>query len=145
MIRNLIGITVLCIGMVVHSQAYEGKGDIKINVGISAFGYGSGLSGSVDFGILDWLSVGGGTDLYFSNPEKYKDENFYVYGRANFHVGELIGMSPEWDLYPGVNLGLVGDEFGLGAHVGARYFFNDIWGLFAELGNHGTLGVSLNL
>jgi len=48
------------------------------------------------------------------------------------------------DIYPGINLGAVGRDFGIGAHIGARYFFTDKVGAFAEIGNNGSLGVSFN-
>ncbi len=143
--KLLVVIIALTSLLMVEAQAFEGKGDVKINAGFNAFGYGSGIAGSVDFGLMDWMSIGAGTTLYFSNREKYKDEHFFFYGRLNFHLGEVLNLPPSWDVYPGINLGLLGDSFGLGAHVGARYFFNDTWGIFAEVGNHGTLGVSLNL
>jgi hypothetical protein len=42
-----------------------------------------------------------------------------------------------WDFY---NSGL-----GLGAHLGARYMFTSKIGIYAEIGNHGTLGAVFNL
>ncbi len=127
------------------AQAYEGKGDVKINAGLNFYGYGTGINGAVDFGLNDWFSIGGGTSLYFSNPEKYNGENFFVYGRACFHLQDAFGLPEQWDVYPGINLGILGNEFGFGAHIGARYFFNDTWGMYAEIGNHGSIGVTLNL
>lgn len=128
---------------VVSAQAYEGKGDMKINAGLNAYGYGAGVSGSIDFGILEWLSVGGGTKLYFTDNKK--DESFFVFGRANFHLGQYLNMPSKWDVYPGLNLGLLGDTFGWNAYLGARYFFNETWGIYTELGSNGSLGVSINL
>lgn len=129
-----------------NAQAFEGNGDVKINAGLNLFGYGSGISGSVDFGLNDWLSVGAGSDVYFSNPHKYEDSNFYLYGRLNFHLGEALSMPSQWDLYPGINLGILGNNtFGFNAHLGARYFFSEKLGMYMEIGNHGTLGISFNL
>jgi hypothetical protein len=47
------------------------------------------------------------------------------------------------DIYPGVDVGVLGKDFGIGAHIGARYFFTNRIGVFAEVGNNGSLGVSL--
>lgn len=144
--KKLIFILILGISLPLSAQAYEGQGDVKINAGISAFGNGSGLTGTIDLGLLDWLSIGGGVEIYFSNPAKYKDDTSYIFGRANFHLGSLLNMPDEWDLYPGVNLGILGSYgFILNAHVGARYFFSNRIGVFAEIGNHGAIGVSFNL
>jgi hypothetical protein len=49
------------------------------------------------------------------------------------------------DIYPGVDVGVLGKDFGIGAHIGARYFFTERIGVFAEVGNNGSLGVSFNL
>ena len=34
--------------------------------------------------------------------------------------------------------------FGLGAHLGVRYFFNNNVGAFIEAGNNGSIGLSFN-
>ena len=54
-------------------------------------------------------------------------------------------MESKWDIYPGLDLGVIGNTFGLGAHIGARYFFNDKFGAFVEIGNNGSIGLSINL
>ncbi len=57
------------------AQAWNGKGDQKIQIGLSAWGYGSGLSGTYDYGITDAISLGGGAHFYFNN----KKENGFSY------------------------------------------------------------------
>ncbi|MDG4650667.1 hypothetical protein P6F25_00020 [Chryseobacterium arthrosphaerae] len=58
---------------------------------------------------------------------------------------DALNLPSKWDIYPGVDLGVLGKDFGIGAHIGARYFFTEKIGVFAEVGNNGSLGVSFNL
>jgi hypothetical protein len=50
--------------------------------------------------------------------------------RFNANIGNVIKLDKNFDLYPGLSLGLKN----LGGHVGARYFFTDGFGLFTEIG-----------
>lgn len=124
-----------------HAQSFRGIGDQKVQLGINAFGYGTGITATYDYGVMDWLSIGGGTDFYWSAD----DDNFFIYGRANFHLNDLLDLPHTMDLYPGINIGGRNDGFGIGAHIGYRYFFDDKFGAFAELGSHGSIGVIINL
>ena len=58
---------------------------------------------------------------------------------------DILDMPEKWDVYPGADVGVIGNTFGLGVHLGARYFINDKFGIFIEAGNNGSLGVSINL
>lgn len=130
----------------VNAQAYTGKGDQKLNFGLNAWGYGTGLTGTYDYGINDLLSVGAGLNVFFANYKNdNKDNNLFAFARANFHLNKALDLPEKLDLYPGVNIGVVGKEFGFGAHLGARYFLTPKIGVFAEVGNNGSLGVSINL
>lgn len=77
---------------------------------------------------MDWLVVGGKVDYYFDN---------------------LMGLPAEWDVYGGANIGYVSllnnnlasvNALFLGLEVGARYFWNEKWGVNLELGG-GAIGV----
>lgn len=123
------------------AQAWNGQGDQKVQVGMSAWGYGTGLSGTYEYGISDAISLGAGANFYFS---KNQSEGFFLFGKGSYHLQDVLNLPDEWDIYPGLNIGLLGNTFGLGAHVGARYFFSPKLGAFVELGNNGALGVSIN-
>lgn len=130
----------------VHAQAWTGKGDQKINAGLSVWGYGTGITGTYDYGLNNLISVGGGLNAYFDNYKDNDNNNrVFVFGRLNFHLKDALQLPEKLDLYPGIDIGVVGSDFGLGAHIGARYFFTDKIGVFAEVGNNGSLGVSINL
>lgn len=137
--------TVFSIGTY-NAQAYNGNGDKKLQLGINAFGKGTGITGSFDYGLVDWFSVGGGADFYWGDNVHNGDEsNFFLYGRGNFHLGNIIGLPSNMDLYPSVKVGFLNTGFWLGASLGYRYFFNDNIGAYVEVGNFGSLGVIINL
>lgn len=133
-------------GTAAQAQAWTGKGDQKINAGFSVWGYGTGIAGTYDYGLNRLISVGAGLNVYFDNYRNNDDDNrAFVFGRLNFHLKDALELPEKLDIYPGVDLGVVGRDFGIGAHIGARYFFTERIGVFAEVGNNGSLGVSINL
>lgn len=134
------------LGTAVNAQAWTGKGDQKIQLGFSAWGYGTGITGTYDYGLNKLVSVGAGLNGYFSGYKNNDNDNrVFIFGRVNFHLKEALQLPEKLDIYPGVDLGVLGKDFGIGAHIGARYFFTEKIGVFAEVGNNGSLGVSLNL
>jgi len=137
--KTIILLVLFCTISTSFSQAFEGIGDRKLQGGLNVYGYGSGLVGTFDYGITKFISLGAGAEFYFNNND---NDNFFIFGRGNFHLGELLNLPREMDLYPGINLGVHGDSFGLGAHLGYRYFFTDNLGAFVEIGSHGSLGIS---
>jgi hypothetical protein len=133
-------------GVTAKAQAWTGSGDQKINAGLSAWGYGTGITGTYDYGLNKLISVGAGLNVYFSDYKDHdKDNRFFAFGRVNFHLKETLQLPEKLDIYPGVDVGVLGKDFGIGAHIGARYFFSDRIGVFAEVGNNGSLGISINL
>lgn len=133
-------------GTFANAQAWTGKGDQKINAGLSAWGYGTGITGTYDYGLNKLISVGAGLNIYFDNYKNNDDKNrAFVFGRINVHLKDALQLPEKLDIYPGADVGVVGNSFGLGAHIGARYFFTERIGVFAEVGNNGSLGVSINL
>ena len=101
---------VVALSQTSFAQAWNGSGDQKVQVGLSGWGNGTGITGTYDY-----------------------------------HLQDPLGLPEKWDIYPGVDVGVLGNTFGLGVHLGARYFFNDKFGVFLEAGNNGSLGVSINL
>lgn len=139
-------LTLVLMGGIAQAQAWTGKGDQKINLGLSAWGYGTGVTGTYDYGLNKLVSVGAGLNAYFEGYKDNNDDNrVFIFGRLNFHLQEALDLPSQWDIYPGVDIGVIGREFGIGAHIGARYFFTEKFGVFAEIGNNGSLGVSFNL
>jgi len=130
-------------GFINAQQAFKGKGDSKVNIGANLQDGGSGIQGSIDFGLGENFSYGFvanyllGVDkfsgVYGSNT--YTDlepefiDRFDAKFRVNANLSSVIGVQ-QLDIYPGLSLGL----HNFGGHVGGRYFFTDGFGLFTELG-----------
>ncbi|MBV7440132.1 hypothetical protein KRX57_01735 [Weeksellaceae bacterium TAE3-ERU29] len=123
------------------AQAFKGYGDKKVQVGFIPYGYGNGLGGALDYGLTNVFSAGAGAEFYFGEGSN----NFYLFGRGDLHLTELLSMPSQMDLYPGIDLGLAGGKIGLGGHLGFRYFFTNNIGAYIEFGSRGSLGVSINL
>lgn len=143
--KKLVLMLMLFMGAAVSAQAYTGKGDQKVNLGLNAWGYGTGITATYDYGLNQLISIGAGGNAYFDNyRDNNKDNRVFIFGRVNFHLREALELPEQLDIYPGVDLGVLGRDFGIGAHIGARYFFTEKFGVFAEVGNNGSLGVSFN-
>jgi len=141
--KLFLGAAMFFLAQVCSAQAWNGSGDQKVQVGLSAWGNGTGITGTYDYGLSDLVSVGAGANFYFSNNNK-KDKDFFLFGRINFHLQDALGLPDKWDIYPGADIGVLGNTFGLGVHLGARYYFTDKIGAFVEAGNNGSIGVSLS-
>jgi hypothetical protein len=73
-----------------------------------------------------------------------------VHLKANYYFDNLFGISDAaWDVYGGAGAGYAfyngddngkGDDLDLGLHAGARWFWNDKWGVYAEFGSGSTTG-----
>ena len=139
---TLLLLTVL--GIAQAQVAFKGKGDTKINIGANLQNGGSGIQGSIDFGLAENFSYGFVTTYLlgvneFSGPynnvtyvnEKpdFKDR-FDAKFRINANLGTVLNIDEKLDIYPGLNVGLKN----FGGHLGGRYFFTEGFGVFTELG-----------
>lgn len=118
-----------------NAQAFKGKGDTKFQVGMNLQNGGTGITSSVDFGLGQNMSFGFlATYLLDAKGENGFDARFKdrmdAKVRFNANIGDVIGLSPKLDVYPGLDLG----TRNFGAHLGFRYFFTDGFGLYAEAG-----------
>jgi hypothetical protein len=115
-----------------HSQAFSGKGDNKFQVGANLQDNGSGLNLSYDHGLGENISIGiSGTYLLSVNEALDADfgERVDLKARFNANLGNVLKIDRNFDLYPGLSLGL----HNFGGHLGARYFFTNGFGLYTEL------------
>ncbi|WP_435136285.1 DUF6646 family protein [Formosa sp. A9] len=130
--KQLLCIACLCFVAFAHAQAFKGKGDQKFQIGPSFQDGGTGITGSYDFGAGENISFGV-TSTYVLGLADHIDadfgDRFDVKARFNANLCSVIGIS-EFDLYPGLSFSLKN----FGAHVGARYFFSEGFGVFAEAG-----------
>ena len=140
--KYIITLCILMGTLSVNSQSFDGKGDRMINLGYEAYGYGEGIKATFDYGLSDLFSIGAGASAYFNDGEN----DYFIYARSNIHLGIVFDLPCKLDIYPGVELGYLSSEkIGISGYVGFRYLFTKKFGLFAEVGNNGAIGLSFNV
>lgn len=130
--KKIITVALLLSFGLINAQAFKGKGDTKFNVGATLQNGGTGIEASTDWGLGENISVGvlasyllGGNNI----EQVSSDYRFDAKLRFNANLGNVLNVSPKFDVYPGLNLGLKN----FGGHLGARYFFTDGFGVFSEV------------
>lgn len=124
------------ISSLANAQAFKGKDDSKAQVGANIQNGGTGIFVSYDYGIGENMSIGatsnfllGASNGFSASDLSFKDR-FDLKARFNANIGNVLNFDKKLDVYPGLNLGLKN----FGAHLGARYFFTEGFGLFTEFG-----------
>lgn len=129
--KKIFTIVLLGAFCMVNAQAFKGKGDTKLNIGMTIQNGGTGVLAAADFGLGENFSIGilGSYLLGGSNIQDVSsDYRFDAKARFNANLGNVFKLDPKFDIYPGLNLGLKN----FGGHLGARYFFSDGFGIFTE-------------
>lgn len=147
-----------------QSPLYKGTSQLNIGVGLSNSGVP--VYFGFDHSVLRDLTLG--AELSYRGYRENWQNNYYnhniigISGNANYHFNSLFGISPRWDLYAGPNVGFyiwtspdgyIGDRnsgLGIGAQVGARYYFTNSLGINLEFGggnafSGGKFGLSFRL
>ncbi|WP_298497441.1 DUF6646 family protein [uncultured Algibacter sp.] len=138
--KNFILLLTMLSVSLVSAQAFKGKDDNKFQVGVNLQENGSGINLSYDYGIGENISIGLSTTYLLGVDEALKDNQindlnadfdnrFDLRARFNANLGNVINIDENFDLYPGLSLGLKN----FGGHLGARYFFTDGFGIYTEL------------
>jgi len=97
-----------------------------------------GASYEFPFGQNFSIAPSAGTDFNF--------DYLSLGAKGNFYFDNLFKLPAAWDVYGGANIGFaVGinneaeSDLNMGLHAGARWFWNDQWGVYVELGSGSTL------
>lgn len=129
--KKIFTIVLLGAFCMVNAQAFKGKGDTKLNIGMTFQDGGTGILASTDYGLGENFSIGVLASYLLSGSqiqEVSSDYRFDAKLRFNANLGNVFKLDPKFDVYPGLNLGLKT----FGGHLGARYFFTDGFGVFTE-------------
>jgi hypothetical protein len=131
--KKILLVAILFTG-VTNAQVFTGKGDLKLHIGANIQDHGTGVTGSLDYGLGTNMSVGfssiyllGVEDIAGDKPNV--DERFDLRMRFNANIADVFGIEDKFDVYPGLNVGLKN----FGAHMGARYYFTDGFGVYSEV------------
>ncbi len=79
---------------------------------------------------LDWITLGVRANYYFDNLFDITAEAWDVYG----------GVGAGYSIYNGN--GNNSSDLDFGGHIGGRWFWNDKWGVFLEIGGGSTQGAT---
>lgn len=129
--KNIILILALLSATMVNAQAFSGKGDKKLQVGANFQNNATGLNISFDYGLGENISIGLSSTYALgvdSNIDADFIDRYDLKARFNANIGNVLKIDENFDLYPGLNIGLKN----FGGHVGARYFFTTGFGVFTE-------------
>ena len=134
--KSIVTLILLVASTTIFAQAYSGKGDTKFQIGANFQSEGIGITSTLDFGLGENISFGF-KGIYLLDVEDYSETLFEeaefgdrvdLRARFNIHLGNVINVDENLDVYPGLDLGLSN----FGGHLGVRYFFTDGFGLFTE-------------
>lgn len=130
--KKVILLVVMCSTLLSYGQAFNGKGDQKISIGANLQENASGISLSYDHGLGENISIGVITAYALNTNVSNASfiDRYDVKVRFNANIGGVLNIDDNFDVYPGLSLGLKN----FGAHLGARYFFSSGFGVFSELG-----------
>jgi hypothetical protein len=132
--KKLITVLLVLSASFANAQAFKGKGDVKLQVGATMQEYATGIVTTADFGLGENISVGASIGYLLNTTDAVGtpkfDDRFDAKLRFNANIGNVLKISEKFDVYPGLDLGLRN----FGAHLGARYFFTDGFGVYTEAG-----------
>ncbi len=129
--KKIILIVVLLAFSLGNSQAFEGKGDQKFQIGANFQDEATGINVSFDYGLGENISVGVSSSYALGIDDRLDadfGDRFDLKARFNANLGNVVNIDDNFDFYPGLSLSLKN----FGGHVGARYFFSDGFGLYTE-------------
>ena len=131
--KKIIILLVLFTSGITTAQVFSGKGDKKFQVGANLQENGTGIIATYDIGLGKNMSFGFvtsyllGVEEVFGNKPDFENR-FDIKARFSANIADIFNIEEKMDIYPGLNVGL--NNFG--AHLGARYFFTDGFGLYTE-------------
>jgi hypothetical protein len=124
--------TLLFLGAItLNAQNFEGKGDMKLQIGSSLQNDATSFVMSYDYGLGQNISIGlvGGYALGINEAiDADFSDRVNLRARFNANIGNVLNISDNFDVYPGIGLSLKN----FGGHLGFRYFFSDGFGIYTE-------------
>lgn len=117
-------------------ESFTGRDDMRAYVGLNVQDNGTGISFGADYGMGESISVGVQAGYLLSSKLAYGYTTKAKFGdrvdlkaRFNTHLGRVLNLPSQIDIYPGLDLSLKN----FGAHLGARYFFQKGVGVYSEI------------
>jgi hypothetical protein len=150
----------------VNAQYALKTGGRQLNAGFGSSNRGIPIYVGMDWGVQKDISIGG--EFSFRNYNEnflttnYRHTVIGLMANGNYHFNGITDIPEEYDLYAGLGVGFflvsassgytgdVGSGVGIGAQVGARYYFNSKLALNIEFNSNtvlsgGKIGVTYKL
>ncbi|MDO4764133.1 MAG: hypothetical protein Q4A00_07105 [Flavobacteriaceae bacterium] len=130
----IAGLLLSATTMLSAQESFTGRDDIRGYVGLNIQDGGTGIAFGGDYGFGESISFGAQAGYLISSKligdtkAKFGDR-IDIKARFNTHLGRVMNLSPQIDIYPGLDLSLKN----FGAHIGARYFFQKGLGVYSEI------------
>ncbi len=150
----LVAIIMISLSTFAQEQMPLEVGARQLNFGILGSQSGFPIYVGMDFSIRESITLGGEVRPAFWGSTSFLGLVF----NADYHFNKLMSIPSTYDLYGGLNLGWdlwFGKNSGssgiyLGAHIGGRYYWNEVWGVNVEIGggnnySGGKLGLSMKM
>ena len=127
------------------AQATLDKGALQLNAKLGFSGWGVPITVGADYGIADDITVGGELSFRSYSTTYFNHSIFGVFANGNYHFNRLFELPSQVGVYAGLSLGYfvassssdyVGTSYsqpGCNLQTGARYFFNNKFGVNAEV------------
>lgn len=134
------------------------KGNFQLNAGLGFSNSGIPIYFGADYGLLDDVTIGGEISYRSTTYQRVSYSSLGIITNGNYHFNRLLKLPSEFDVYAGANVGYyhwsntnsLADPYyssglGWGLQTGARYFFNDNFGVNFELGGGNTVSGKIGI
>ena len=164
--KQILIIILLLSTSAIIAQGPNLKGQTQINFGVGFSSWGVPVYVGFDYGVHRNISLGAEVS-YRGYSDNEGNSNYHhsiigFSGNANYHFNNVLNIPSPWDVYAGLNLGFYAwnspkdydgnynSGLGMGAQIGARYFFSDRVGVNLEFGggnafSGGKFGLTIKL
>lgn len=130
--KKLLLITLLLTFYLTQAQTFSGKNDKKLYIGGNLQDNANGITIGLDYGLGENISVGFNSSYALNVANGINadfGDRFDLKARFNANLGNVLNISDNFDVYPGLSLSLKN----FGGHIGTRYFFSSGFGVYGEI------------
>lgn len=161
--KQILIIALLLFSSAIFAQGPIAKGESQINVGVGFSSWGVPIYLGFDYGVHQDITVGAEFSYRaYTESGSHNHTILSFSGNGNYHFNNVLDIPSPWDVYAGLNLGFyvwsspkgyAGSHtsgLGVGAQIGARYYFSNRVGVNLEFGggnasSGGKIGLTFKL
>ncbi len=143
--RNYLTLCLLGLFLGVSQLSAQENHGKAMNVFVK-FGSSSSIAANYEIQVAQDITLAPTARVWFSGKN-----TFALGGRGDFYFDRLFGLASPWDIWAGVDAGVVvagdtnKDDFNLNLHAGVEYKFNDMLGIIFEFGGGSTSSGGIGL